>query len=114
MAKKATETKAETAPQETPAHTGRPVIVTTAHRGVMFGYAAEGANLDGEVVEITHARFVVRWAGVRGLPGLAHTGPNDQCRISPPAPGWRIRNITSVLLVSPEAARAFEAAPWAR
>lgn len=47
----------------------RPVIVTTEHRGVFFGYAT---NTDGETIDLKRARLCVYWsADVKGFMGLA-------------------------------------------
>ena len=89
---------------------GRPVLVTTAHRGVFFGYAA--GNTDGDLVQLDRARLVVSWsADMRGFMGLAAHGPSDACRIGPAAT-ITLRDITSVVEVEPEAVRRFEDAPW--
>lgn len=88
----------------------KPVLVTTQHRGVFFGYAAE---TKGETIELTNARNVVYWsADVRGFMGLAANGPTSGCRIGPRA-NIELRDITAVVEVSPEAVARFEAAPWA-
>lgn len=89
--------------------TGRAVLVTTAHRGVFFGYADD---TDGEIVKLKRARLCVRWsADLRGFMGLASTGPTKSCRIGPPA-DIDLRAITSVTAVTEEAAEAWERAPW--
>lgn len=89
--------------------TERPVMVTTAHRGVFFGYATE---TDGETIKLARARSCVYWsADCKGFMGLASTGPTSSCRIGPSA-DITLRNITAVLEVTPEAAKAWEAAPW--
>lgn len=88
----------------------RPVIVTTAHRGVFFGYATK---TDGETVALTRARLCLYWSrDVKGFMGLASTGPTASCRIGPPA-DITLRNITAVLAVTPTAAKAWESGPWA-
>ena len=88
---------------------GRPVLITTAHRGVFFGYAAD---TDGERIKLTSARLVVYWTSdVHGYMGLAATGPTRSCRIGPPA-DITLRDITSVVEVTPEAVERFEAAVW--
>ena len=90
---------------------GRPVIITTAHRGVFFGYASD---TDGETIALERARLCVYWSvDVRGFMGLASTGPTPQCRIGPPA-DITLRNITAVLEVTPEAVAKWEAGPWSR
>lgn len=92
--------------------TERAVLVTTANRGVFFGYTTTpGAP---ETIQILRARNVLYWsAETRGFLGLAAHGPASGSRIGPQAPGLAIRNVTSVADVSPEAAAKFEAAPWA-
>ena len=87
----------------------RAVIVTTAHRGVFFGYATD---TDGDVIELKRSRLCVYWsADVKGFMGLADRGPTAGCRIGPPA-DIALRNITAVLEVSEVAVRAWESAPW--
>lgn len=88
---------------------GRPVIVTTAHRGVFFGYADK---TDGETIKLNKARLCVYWsADCKGFMGLAAGGPTASCKIGPAA-DIEVRNITAVLEVTPEAVKAWEAAPW--
>jgi len=88
----------------------RPVIVTTAHRGVFFGYADDTS---GASIKLARARLCVYWtADLRGFMGLASIGPSKQCKIGPPA-DIELRDITSVVEVSAEAVTKWEAAPWA-
>ncbi len=88
---------------------GRPVLVTTAHRGVFFGYATD---ISGDTIDLTRARLCVYWApDLRGFMGLAAMGPNANCRIGPAA-DITLRAITSVVSVTPEAVAKWEAAPW--
>ena len=87
----------------------RPVVVTTAHRGVFFGYAVD---TDGETIQLKRARLCLYWSSdVRGFMGLAATGPTSGCRVGPAA-DVTLRAITAVLEVSPEAAAKWESAPW--
>ena len=89
--------------------TSRPVLVTTAHRGVFFGYATD---TDGDVIALTKARNCVYWSDdVRGFMGLAANGPSDKCRVGPAA-DITLRNITAVLEVTPAAVSRWEAQPW--
>lgn len=88
---------------------GRPVIVTTAHRGVFFGYAEDTT---GETIRLERSRLAVYWdTETKGFMGLAVDGPSTQCRIGKPAT-ITLRNITAVLEVSDEAVKKFESAPW--
>lgn len=90
--------------------TGRAVLVTTVHKGVFFGYAAD---TDGPTINLKSARLCVYWsADLRGFMGLAATGPNRSCKIGPPC-DIQLRDITSVSEVTPEAAERWEQAPWA-
>jgi hypothetical protein len=87
----------------------RPVVVTTAHRGVFFGYATETS---GETVKLKRARLCLYWsADVKGFMGLASTGPTKGCRVGPEA-DIELRAVTSVLEVTPAAEKAWQAAPW--
>lgn len=88
---------------------GRAVIVTTAHRGVFFGYATK---TDGDVIRLHKAQLCVYWsADVKGFMGLASGGPTSNCRIGPPAE-IELRSITAVLEVTPSAVKAWESQPW--
>ena len=92
-----------------PARAGRPVLVTTAHRGVFFGYAAK---TDGETIALKAAQLCVYWSpDVKGFTGLASHGPSDTCRIARPT-DLTLRNITCVLEVTAAAVVNFERAPW--
>ena len=85
------------------------VLVTTEHRGVFAGYADK---TDGETIALKRARLCLYWsADVKGFMGLAATGPSKTCRIGPPA-DIELRKITSVVEVTPDAVKAWEAAPW--
>jgi hypothetical protein len=90
----------------------RPVLITTANRGVFFGYTTEGGA--PETMTIRRARNVIYWpAANRGFLGLAADGPAHGARIGPQVPGLALRNVTSVSDVTAEAVAKFEAAPWA-
>jgi hypothetical protein len=85
----------------------RPVIVTTAHRGVFFGWATA---TDGETIFLKDARLVIYWvADLRGFMGLASYGPMTGCKIGPPA-DITLRAITSVVECTPEAAARWQEA----
>ena len=89
----------------------RGVIVTTQHRGVFFGYAAD---IDGAIIKLRAARNCLSWSSeIKGFLGLAATGPNKNCKVGPAA-DISLRDITSVIECTPEAIRAWEVAPWSR
>lgn len=88
----------------------RAVLVTTAHRGVFFGYATETG---GSTIKLRAARLCVYWStDLRGFMGLASHGPNSNCKIGPAA-DIELRDITSVSEVTPEAADRWGKAKWA-
>lgn len=91
------------------------VLVTTAHRGVFFGYAKLPEDLSTVTALALHrARMVVYWsADMKSVLGLANEGPSKTCRIGKPANGT-VMHITSVWRVGAlEAIARFESAPWA-
>lgn len=89
--------------------TGRPVMVTTVHRGVFFGYAED---TNGSTIELKRARLCIYWsADLHGFMGLASSGPSRDCKIGPPA-DIQLRDITSVTEVTIEAVAKWEASRW--
>lgn len=88
----------------------RAVMVTTAHRGVFFGYTSE---TEGETIKLARARMVVYWpTDVRGVLGLAATGPTRGSRITQAVSEMEVRAITAVMEVSPEAVANWEKGIW--
>ena len=86
------------------------VLVTTAHRGVFFGYALK---IGGKEITITNARNCLYWsADVKGFLGLAVTGPSKSCKVGPSVPSLTLNDVTSVSEVTPQAVEAWERAPW--
>ena len=88
----------------------RAVLVTTAHRGVFFGYATK---TDGDTIALRAMRNCIQWRGLKGFLALASEGPGKQCRIGPQVDG-ELRNITGVWECTVEAAKAWEDAPWSK
>ncbi len=90
--------------------TERAVLVTTAHKGVFFGYATETG---GDTIKLRAARCCVYWsADLHGFMGLASMGPNGNCKIGPAA-DIELRDITSVAEVTPSAVEKWEKSQWA-
>lgn len=86
------------------------VLVTTAHKGVFFGYASE---IGGDTIKLRAARLCVYWSSdLRGFMGLAVMGPNGNCKIGPAADIEALHGITSVTLVTPEAEKKWINATW--
>jgi hypothetical protein len=94
--------------------TATPVLVTTEHRGVFFGYLAEGDyDEDKRRIKLTKMRNCVYWSNeVHGFIGLATTGPIKGCRVGPPAVRATLHSVTAVIEVEPAATARWEDAPW--
>ncbi|HKY41348.1 MAG TPA: hypothetical protein VJN18_35690 [Polyangiaceae bacterium] len=89
-------------------NSGRPVLVTTAHRGVFFGYADK---TDGDVIALRGARNCIYWdRRCGGFMGLAANGPIGDSRCGAKA-DIEIRNITSVTEVTEAAAKVWDEKP---
>lgn len=90
----------------------QPLVVTTVHRGVFFGY---GEPEDGETIRLERARMCLYWpAGTKGVVGLASDGPQEGSRVGPAAPAMILRGVTAVMEVTSEAAKAWEREPWTK
>lgn len=88
---------------------GTAVVVTTEHRGVFFGYASES----GVTMELKEARMCLYWsADVKGVLGLAVTGPNKGCRVGPAVSSLRLEKVTAVAEVTPQAEEAWLKGFW--
>ncbi len=88
-----------------PKTTERPVLVTTAHKGVFFGWATVTS---GPTISLKRARLCIYWsADLMGFMGLAAKGPTSDCKIGPPA-DIELRDITSVTECTSEAAMRWE------
>ena len=86
----------------------RPVVVTTKHRGVFFGWAADTS---GDTITLRRARNCIYWSSaVGGFMGLAATGPMQGSRVGARVEQMILRDITAVLEASDEATKMWEAA----
>lgn len=87
-----------------------PLLVTTAHKGVFFGY---GTMTTATTIRLERARMCVYWTSdTHGVLGLATKGPSKQSRVGPAVKAITITSVTSITEVSDEAAKAWEAEPW--
>ncbi len=86
------------------------LLVTTLHRGVFFGY---GKPSDAPTIKLERARMCVYWTTeMKGVCGLAARGPQPGCKIGPSVPEIILRDVTSVMAVSDEAAKNWEKEIW--
>ena len=93
----------------------RPVLVTTVHKGVFFGFVDDRYHPGDALVHLRQARNVIYWpAENRGFYGLAAWGPKAGARVGPAVPESELRDITGVHQCTPEAVQAFEAHKWNR
>mgnify|MGYP000957073548 CR=1 FL=1 len=91
----------------------KPVIVTTEHKGVFFGYIPEKAKTNKASIVLKKARMCVYWSSdVRGVIGLGKTGPSKNCKIGPACDSITLFDLTAVMDATPEAVKAWENAPW--
>jgi hypothetical protein len=89
----------------------RAVLVTTAHRGVFFGYATVTG---GQTIKLKRARNCLYWgADNKGFLGLASMGPTKSAKVGPHA-DIELRNITCVAECTKDAVVAWEKAPWSK
>jgi hypothetical protein len=87
-----------------------PLIVTTEHRGVFFGY---GQVTTEKTIRLTDVQMCVYWSSdLKGVLGLASVGPTKQCKIGPPAPAMTLQGVTSIIEVSSEAEAKWKTQPW--
>lgn len=92
---------------------GIPVVVTTEHRGVFFGWL-DGAR-GADPVHLREAQMCVYWsASVRGILGLAASGPDAACKITPVIPSITLHKVTAVMEATGEAVKAWQHQPWSQ
>lgn len=91
-----------------------PVLITTDHekRGVFMGFI-DPADAKKEIVEAEEVRMAVFWSeDVRGVLGLAATGPTKSCRISKATKKATLQGVTAVIELTEEALVAWRKEPW--
>lgn len=87
------------------------VLVTTAHRGVFFGYMDTAKA--GKTITLTDARNCIYWSqDMKGFLGLASSGPSQNCKVGPKVVSLFLTDVTSIAPVSDEAAQKWEGMPW--
>jgi hypothetical protein len=87
------------------------VVVTTEHKGVFFGFTA--GPLTGKTAELTDARMCLQWSeGVRGVLGLAATGPDRSSKVTRAVPRLALTEVTSMMDATPEAVDAWQDKRW--
>lgn len=90
------------------------VLITTdsSKRGVFMGFI-DPKDAEKETLEAEEVRMAVYWsADVRGVIGLAATGPTKDCRISKAAKKAVLKGVTAILEITDEALAAWRKEPW--
>jgi len=91
-----------------------PVLITTNKdlRGVFFGYI-NPEDADKEMIRVEEVQMCVYWsANVRGVMGLATSGPLNGSRVTQPVKAGTIKGVTLVAECSKEAVKAWKSTPW--
>jgi hypothetical protein len=91
-----------------------PIVVTTSHRGVFFGYGEAPKGAIPDTLRLEKARMCVSWSSdIRGVTGLAAVGPSKNCKVGIEVPAISVNSITAIFECSEEAAAKWEQGPWA-
>lgn len=91
------------------------VLLTTDNtkRGVFAGFI-DPADADKETLTVEETRMCVMWsADVKGVIGLAATGPTKNCKITKAAKKATIKGVTATVEMTDEALANWRKEPWA-
>lgn len=100
----------EPTPMTTTSLIGRHALITTSFRGVFCGRVTA---VDGTTVTIEDARCAIYWSeAMKGVWGLAATGPDKGCRIGAAVPELTLHGVTGMAPCTDAAVAAWQAAPW--
>lgn len=90
------------------------VLITTdsSKRGVFMGFI-DPKETDKDTVTAEEVRMAVHWTSdVRGVIGLAASGPTKNCKISKAAPKAVIKGVTACVQITDDALKAWRKEPW--
>lgn len=90
--------------------TDKPVLITTAHRGVFAGLIPADQDLTAQSMPLKNAKMAIYWGTTKGLMQLCETGPTTSSKISAKADIPMLHAITGVFDISPAAWAAWEKA----
>lgn len=91
-----------------------PVLITTDNtkRGVFMGFI-DPSDADKETLTVEEVRMAVFWSqDVKGVLGLAVTGPSKKCRITAAAKKATLKGVTATIELTDEALAAWRKEPW--
>ena len=78
----------------------KPILVTTAHRGVFAGIVSADTDLGATTLALKSARMAIYWGTTKGVMELAETGPTSKSKISAPADIPVLHDITAVFEIT--------------
>jgi hypothetical protein len=90
------------------------VVVTTEHRGVFLGRLPAGQDRGAKALTLSGVQMCVYWSSdVRGVLGLAVSGPTRSCKVTRGVPGLTtLQGVTAVFDATGEAVDAWQDRPW--
>lgn len=90
------------------------VVTTDANRkGVFAGYLLSEKNDGVWTVELSDAKMAVHWSeNVKGVLGLANTGPLQGCRISPSVTRIKIDGVTAIMDCTEKSIKNWKKDTW--
>lgn len=81
----------------------KPILISTAHRGVFFGFVPDDQDVTARTMALKQARCAIYWGTTKGLAELAESGPTAKSRIGAPADLEAVHDITAVWAVTDKA-----------
>lgn len=85
-------------------------VVTTGKRGVFCGVVT---NKKKDSLTLLDAQMCVYWdSSIRGVLGLASSGPNNKCRVTKSIPKIELNEITSIMECTDEATKNWKKNFW--
>lgn len=85
----------------------KPVLVTTEHRGVFFGYVDNDADLSQTTLALKKARMAIRWGTTKGVQQLAAEGVQPNSKIGATCDIPVLHKVTAVFAVSEQAEQSW-------
>ncbi len=90
--------------------TDKPVLITTAHRGVFAGLIPDTQDLTAQSMPLKSAKMAIYWGTTKGVMQLCETGPTANSKISAKADIPMLHAITGVFDITPAAWAVWEKA----
>ena len=88
----------------------KPVLITTAHRGVFAGLIPDDQDLTAKAMPLKSAKMAIYWGTTKGVMELCDTGPTGTSKISAPADIPMLHDITAIFAISDTAWKLWQKA----